>query len=130
MNIFAGNFSIEKDVEVPEIDYDIVKISQRNFFIMGGSEEIETSKHVLEFIESIFGKILAYDISIDTEEELEILSSEYEDGCYECVSFEGPHVSIEDILERFADSAEVACIREAGESKRYANKIIKADFLY
>ena len=130
MNIFAGNFSIEKDVEVPEIDYDIVKISPGNFFIMGGSEEIETSTQVLEFIESIFGKTLTHDMSIDTEDAVEILSTEYEDGCYECVSFEWPHIAIWDIIERFADSGEVASIREAEASSRYGNKIIKADFLY
>ena len=130
MNIFAGNFSIKKDVEVPEIDFDIIKISPGNFYIMGGSEEMENSEHVLEFIESIFWKTLSYDISIDTEEEVEILSSEYEDGCYECVSFEWPNVVISDIIERFADSGEVACVRESKTSERYGNKIVKADFLF
>lgn len=130
MNIFAGNFSIEIDIEVPEIDYDIVKISPKNFFIMGWSEEIETSAQVLEFIESIFGKTLTHDISIDTQEEVEILSSEYEDECYECVSFEWPNVSLQDIVERFADSWEVAVIREAEKSKQYGNRVVKADFLY
>ena len=61
---------------------------------------------------------------------LEVISSEYEVGTYECVSFEGPEVEFDDILERFAASSEAITIRQAEESKTYGNRIVRVDFLY
>ena len=130
MNIFAGTFTLENAREIPELDFDIIAIWNNSYFIMGADESLESSKDVIKFLETKIGKLKFHDISIESEDQLEILTSEYEDGTYEMVQFEGENVSFEDILERFADSAEVVCIREAQESKLHGNRIIKADFLY
>lgn len=130
MNIFAGNFTLETASELPELDFDIIPSGKKSYFIMGGDENIESSQGIVDMLEKEIGKIAFHDISIESESEIEILSSEYEQGTYECVSFEGENVDFADILERFADSAEVICVREAEQSKNHWNRIIKADFIF
>ncbi|MCD5375267.1 hypothetical protein LR010_02315 [Candidatus Gracilibacteria bacterium] len=130
MNIFAGNFSLEEKTQTPELDFDIVQTGEKSYFIMGAEEGLDSSEQVASFIQRYFGKLSTHDISIEGEDALEIISSEYEVGAYECVSFEGPTVEFDDILERFAGSSEAIVIRETEESKIYGNKIIRVDFLY
>jgi len=130
MNIFAGNFSISEPIATPDLDLDIVKTSETSYFIMGADEEISNSQGIVTFLETHFWKLESYDISIEWEDALEILASEYEWEVYECVSFEWPNVEFEDILERFAESEEVIVVREAETSRKYGSKIIKVDFLY
>lgn len=130
MNIFAGNFSIQEEVEIPDIDFDIIKTSSTSFFIMGADETIWDSKSLETFLKDQFWNLLSIDMSIESEDRVEILSPEYEGEVYECVSFEWPNVNFEDILERFVETPEAICVREAQESKKYKNKLIKVDFLY
>lgn len=130
MNIFAGNFSLEEKTQTPELDFDIVQTGEKSYFIMWAEEWLDSSEQVASFIQRYFGKLSTHDISIEWEDALEIISSEYEVGAYECVSFEWPTVEFDDILERFAGSSEAIVIRETEESKIYGNKIIRVDFLY
>ena len=83
---------------------------------MGAEENISQIEDLISILESFFGNIESYDISLEGEEKIEVLSPEYEDGIYECVTLEGPEVQFEDVIERFAESEEVVCIREAGIS--------------
>lgn len=55
---------------------------------------------------------------------------DYEDGSYESVTFEGPFVDMDDLIERFAESGEVLCVRELGISEKYRTQIVRVDFLY
>lgn len=130
MKIFAWNFLLQSSITTPDIDYDILKTGEKSYFIMGADEAINSSKDVVNFIEKEFWELIAYDISIETEDTLEVISSEYEIGSYECVSFEWPEVDFTDILERFADSHEAICVRECEVSKTYQNKVIRVDFIY
>lgn len=131
MNIFAWNITLKNKREtLPEIDFDIFQIDAKNYFIMGADEKINSSKELIIFLEKYFWAWESYDISIESEMALEILSSEYEQGVYECVSFEGPQVDFDDILERFAESEAAIVVREAEISKRYGNKVVKVDFIY
>lgn len=130
MNIFAGNITLKHKTKIPELDLDIIPAGDAGFFIMGADESLQSSQEVIDYLEKNIGELESYDISIESEDELEILSSEYEDWVYECVSFEGPETSFDDIIERFADSGEVICIRQAEDSKKYGNRVIKVDFVY
>jgi hypothetical protein len=93
MDIFAGNFSVEKKIAFPDLDYDILQTGETSYFIMGADESIKTSDDVLAFLSKEFGTVVMHDICIETEDTLEVVSSEYEAGSYECVSFEGPVVT-------------------------------------
>jgi len=130
MEIFAGNFLLKSSVTTPDIDYDILKTGEKSYFIMGADESIQSSQDAINFIKKEFWELEAYDISIETEDALEVISSEYETGSYECVSFDWPEVDFADILERFADSQEAVCVRECEVSKSYKNRIVKVDFIY
>lgn len=131
MKLFAGNFTLEEWKELPELDFDTIKINSKNYFIMWWSEELSSSQELLEFLENSIWRFAYHDISIDGEDSLEILAEEYpEEGSYECVSFEWPNVEFHEILERFAESTETLCIRECEESKLYGNRIVRVDFLF
>jgi len=130
MDIFAWNFLLKNKTDYPDIDYDILQTGEKSYFIMWADESITSSKDVITFLEKEFGPLESYDISIESEDALEVVSSEYETGDYECVSFEGPQVDFADILERFADSMEAVCVRECETSKVYGNKIVRVDFIY
>lgn len=130
MNIFAGNFSLKEKTQTPELDFDIIQTWDKSYFIMWADEELKSSEHVVSFIGNYFWELATYDISIEWEDKLEVISSEYEIWAYESVTFEWPWVDFDDILERFADSSEAISIRQAGKSKTYGNKIIKVDFMY
>ncbi len=131
MKLFAGNFTLKEEKELPELDYDIIKIDERNYFIMWGSEEFWSSDAVVSFLKKTIWDLAYYNISIDWEDSLEILWQElYEQGSYECVRIEWPNVDFQEVLERFSDSWEVICVRECGESKKYWNRLVRVDFLY
>lgn len=130
MDIFAGNVSFKNIVSLPQLDLDIIPAGEKTFFIMWADEDIKSSSDVVWYLEKNIGEVAFHDISIESEDTLEILSSEYEEWVYECVSFEGPETSFEDVLERFADSWEVICVREAENSWKYGNRVIKVDFVY
>jgi len=133
MNIFAGNMTLPWNIlQIPDLDYDIITLSQKNFFIMWGTENFSTVEELRADLEKSFWEISVFDVSFDRDDNrVEILSEEYpEDGVYECVSFEGPNVDMQDIIERFTDSAELVSVRKAGISPSYGNDIVKADFLF
>ncbi len=130
MEIFAGNFSLKSKIKTPDIDYDLLQTGEKSYFIMGADESIASSSEAIEFLEKQFGELESYDISIESENALEVVSSEYETGDYECVTFEWPQVDFADILERFADSMEAVCVRECESSKIYHNTIVRVDFIY
>ena len=131
MKLFAGNFTLKDPIDIPPLDYDIIKIDENNYFIMWGSEEFESSHDVIVFLRETLWELTHGDISIDGEDMLEILGQElYEQGSYECVSIEWPYIDFAEILERFAESGEVICVREAWVSQKYANRIVKVDFIY
>lgn len=130
MNTFAGNFTLEKgSIDTDTVDFDIVHAGDTTYFCMG-QIDIATSAELLKYFEEEFWKISAYDLSISTEDEIEVCAEGYDEGMYEMVSFEWKDISFDIISERFDEVEEVCVIREAEESKKYGNKIIKIDFLY
>ena len=130
MDIFAGNFSVSEKIEFPDIDFDLLQTGEKSYFIMWADEWVTNIIELQAFLTSIFWRLESIDISIESNDRLEVISSEYETGDYECVSFEGPQVDFSDILERFSDSMEAVCIRECERSKLYGNNIVRVDFIY
>jgi hypothetical protein len=71
-----------------------------------------------------------HDISISTEDKIEIINVAYEEWIYEVATFEWEEVTFAEIMDRFADFEEVISIREAELSQKFWNKTIKVDFVY
>jgi len=130
MNTFAGNFTLKQgSIDTEKAEFDIVASGENTYFCMG-QIDVETSEELKKYLEEQFWEFMYYDLSISTEDEVEICSEWYQDGVYELVSFESDSIDFEVIAERFQDVDEVCVIREAEVSKKYGNRIIKVDFLY
>ncbi len=132
--IFAGNIELQSSfTELPDItqipDIDMLSVAERVYFVMGDID-ISEREELLVYIETHIGPIESYDLSLESEDHLEIIANDYTDGVYECVSFEWPSVEFGDILERFAESESVVCVREAEESELHDNRVVKVDFMY
>ncbi len=133
MNNFAGNITIKWNPNISWLDFEYVEnLSKQGNKVLYVSwkTEIKTSKWIVEMLEEKFGELVNYDISIETEEKLKIFSSEYEEWVYELASFEWEQVDYNEILDRFREFDWVSCVREAENSKRFWNKVIKVDFIY
>lgn len=131
MNIFAGLIQLDKKAEnLESIDLDILDLGKNNYFVMGAFENAQNIEDVEKELGTIFPGIISADLSVEWEDRLEVISNEFEEGVYEQAVFMGPHTSFEDILERFADSPEVICVREVGNSPEFENKVIAVDFVY
>ncbi len=133
MNKFAGTLTFTGKVEVNKIqDKHLVVKSQDSeyttIFLLGNTKH-ETSEELIKSYN--IWELYAYDISISTEDNMTILNNEIDkEGLYEVASFESSEADLRDIIERFQDSFEVMCVREAEESEKFWNRIIKADFIY
>ena len=77
-----------------------------------------------------FWELKHYDISISTEDKMELVNDTYEEWVYELATFEWEQVDFNEIYDRFQDFEEVVCIREAEDSLRFWNKVVKVDFVY
>lgn len=134
MNTFSGTITFKEAIDTSKIQDKHVIVESMDAdgvtLFLFGQTKLSSSD---EFIDSYkkFGEILSYDISISTEDNIAILNTDYEkDGLYEVASFEWPEVDYKDIIGRFDEMFEVICVREAEESIRYRNRIVKVDFIY
>lgn len=133
MNTFAWNILLEWNKVVQWIDFDYIESLSKSWdklIFLYWETDIKSSKELKESLENILGDFLQYDISISSEEKVQLLWEGYEEWIYELATFEWEQVDFNEILDRFRDFEEVVCIREAEASSRYWNKCIKVDFVY
>jgi len=133
MNIFAGNFVLEWNKVISDLDFDYIETLGKSWdklvFIFGETE-LNTSKKIVDMLEEKIWKIKSIDISIETEDKIEIMNETYEEWIYELATFEWEQVDYDEIVDRFWDFEEVVSIREAEKSERFWNKVVKVDFVY
>lgn len=134
MNNFAGTLTFSWDISFNKIQEKHLVInpkeSDETTIFIFGKTRLESSEELIKHYGELW-TLEAYDISISTEDNMVMLNNEIDkDGLYEVASFESPEMDLRDIIERFQDSFEVMCIREAEESEKFGNRIIKADFIY
>lgn len=131
MNHYAGTITYTWDIKIDKIQWKILEIEGENttLFVFGKSKQ-ETSQKLLEDFQQA-GEIIAYDLSLSTEDRITQLNTDLEEAeLYECACFEWPAVDIKDIIERFDDTYEAMVVREAEISKKFWNRIVKVDFVY
>ncbi len=129
-NTFVWNITCTEPIqETDTYEFDIIPAWEKTYFVMW-EIDISSSEEVLEYFKKEFWEIEFHDISISTEDELEIWGQDYEQWVYEVVSFQGPEVDMEGICKRFEGTQEVISIRQAEPSERFWNRVIKVDFLY
>jgi len=132
MNIFSWNFTLKGNKKI-DLDFDFVETISKSWdkvVFVFGETELKTSKDLLDHIISQVWELKNYDLSISSEEKVEIINLAYEDGIYELATFEWEEVSFDEIYDRFKDFEEVVSIREVENSDRFWNKKIRVDFVY
>ena len=135
MNYFAGSITFAWNVTLSfknrsfNFVKNITKNKNSNVYFFWETEK-ETSKELLEYFKETISKdVLSYDLSIETEDKIEILEDEMVDWEYNVMSISWISTTFEEVLENFQDGEEVVCIREAEESKIFWNKVIKVDVI-
>lgn len=133
MNIFAWNITLKSNKEITWIDYDYVENFSKDWkkvLYIFWETEFTKSEELVDFFKEKLWELENYDISISTEDKIDILNSTYSEWVYELATFEWEETTFEEILERFNDFEEVVTVREAEISKRFWNKVIRVDFVY
>lgn len=132
MNIFSWNFTMVGNKKI-DLDFDFVESLAKNgdkIVFVYGETEMKTSSEIVEMLKSTVWELRNYDISISTEDKVEIVNLAYEEGIYELATFEWEEVDFDEIMDRFKDFEEVVSIRETEISERFWNKKIRIDFVY
>jgi hypothetical protein len=137
MNIFAWNITMSwnQNLDFNNSEFRAnfsefkINISMKVIFFIWKTQ-LKTSEEVVNLFKKILWELKNFDISISTEDEIEILNNFSGEWIYEVVTFEWENVTFEEIKKRFEDSEDVISIREAEASKRFGNRTIKVDFVY
>jgi len=133
MNHFAWNITFNWNKSINWIDFDYVeslwKSWDKTIFVFWETN-LSSSKDIVKYFEDKFWNLKNHDISISTEDKIEIIWESYEEWLYELASFEWEQVDFNEIVDRFKDVLEVVSIREAEVSNKFWNKIVKVDFVY
>jgi len=135
MNYFAGsitfkwNVTLSFDKRTFNFVKNMTKDNNSNVYFFWETIK-ETSEQLLDYFNEIIkGDIITYDLSISTEDKIEILEDEPLDWEYNIMAISWISTSFEEVLENFQEGEEVICIREAENSKWFWNKIIKVDVI-
>ncbi len=130
MNTIAGSVTFRWTIDINDFTIsNILDIRDKvgNIFIYWKTV-FQTSSEVLEYIKSkIQWDIIRYDISISTEDYIEVLTTDIDrTKSYLLRTFEWLNIDYAKVKEMVANDA-VISIREAEESTRFWNRIIKVD---
>lgn len=133
MNIFSWSVTLTWNKVISWLEFDYVenlsKTWDKIIFIFWDTE-LKKSTEVLDMLREKLWELKNYDISISSEDKMELIHSTYEEWVYELATFEWEQVDFEEIHDRFKDFDEVVAIREAEISEKFWNKKIKVDFIY
>jgi len=135
MNYFAGSITFAWNVTLNfknrtfNFVKNMTKDNNSNVFFFWETTK-ETSSELLAFFKEVVSSdVISYDLSIDSEDKIEILEDEQIDWEYNVMSISGINTNFEDVLENFQEWEEVVSIREAEDSKIFWNKIIRVDVI-
>lgn len=134
MNIFAWNITLKLSGDIPkDFDFDYLESNSndwyKNLYIFWETE-LKTSNDLINYFEKKLWKIKNYDLSISSEDKINVLPYDFEEWIYEVTSFEWEHVDFNEISDRFAEHDALFSVREAEISDKFWNKVIKVDFVY
>ncbi|MDD3303246.1 MAG: hypothetical protein PHN31_06845 [Candidatus Gracilibacteria bacterium] len=134
MNKTAGNITFEQKVKIDIENIFCVETinldGTYNYFFYGKTYD-NTSQEILEKLEhSAKVKSVNHDISISTEDKIDVYFNEQIKGVYTIISIEGKEETFESVLEKFSESSDfIVSIRETENSPRFGNRIIRIDIV-
>lgn len=132
MNIFSWNITLDGNKKI-DLDFDYVESLSKSWnkiVFVFWETDLKNHWELVAMFEKTLWPIVGHDLSISSENKIDILNWTYEEWIYEIASFEWEEVSFEEIIDRFKDFEEVVSIRESWISEKFGNKKIKVDFVY
>lgn len=132
MNIFSWNVTLDGNKKI-DLDFDYIESLSKSWnkiVFVFWETNLKSHWELLDMLKESLGPIIGHDISISSENKIDILNWTYEEWIYEIATFEWEEVTFEEIVDRFKDFEEVVSIREADISEKFGNKKIKVDFVY
>lgn len=134
MNKIAGTivykwFLDEEKLEALEYNCFDTPLETGNTTLLVFWETKSDVKKIKTELESLW-EVIHYDISHSDENRLMLLNKKIEWEVHESVSFEWIEAVYEAIIDRFAENYEVVAIREAEDSVKFGNRVVRVDFIY
>lgn len=135
MNSFAWSITFKWNVviKIKNKDFKIVKnltTAWNSNVYFYGETELKTKDELLKYFEENISKeILAYDLSISTEDKVEILDLDEIDWEYSTMTISWIETDFLEVLESFEENEEVVCVREWKINELFWTKEIKVDII-
>lgn len=137
MNEIAGSITFKwmLDIHFSDVKFHSVKNNtpdgNTNVYFYGRTN-LASSKEFIDYVSmSVGGEVVSVDISISSEDTLNLYTEDPMDGEYMLTSLEGISETFVSALDKFEwSSPSIVAIREAGKSTLFWNKIIKIDIVY
>lgn len=137
MNEIAGSitFRWRVDTYFSDIKFHSVKnntLDGNTNIYFYGKTNITSSKEFIDYISmTVGGEIISVDISISSEDTLNLYTEDAIEGEYILTSLEGISETFISACDKFEGSSpSIVAIREAGKSTLFWNKVIKVDIVY
>jgi hypothetical protein len=134
MNTFAWNITLKWNLLIPEdFPYDYIEnlsLSWDKTLYLFWETDFNSSEELINYFVEKIWELNNYDISISSEDKIELIPYDFEEWVYEVVSFEWEQVTFEEIKDRFLEHDAMFSVREAEESSKFWNRVIRVDFIY
>lgn len=137
MNEIAGSITFKwiVDTHFSDIKFHSVKnntLDGNTNIYFYGKTNLASSKEFIDYISmTVGGEAISYDISISSEDTLNLYTEESIDGEYMLTSLEWISETFASACDKFEwSSPSIVAIREAGKSTLFWNKVIKIDIVY
>ena len=135
MNSFAWSITFKWNVPLNIKTKDFVSIKNltivwdSNIYFYGETKLNSKNELLDYFKENISSEIIASDLSISTEDKIEILDLDEIDWEYWLMTVSWIDADFDEVLESFSENEEVVCVREWEINKFFWTKDIKVDII-
>lgn len=131
MNTFAGSITFDWQIDTKDLSFaHIINTCAlwQNIFVYGEGA-FASSNEVIEYIKQrISWDVLAVDISIETEDDIEVMTWETIPWKYRFIAFHG--MTMQDVSQEARQlSGNIISIREAEKSDKLGGRVIKIDII-
>ena len=133
MNKFAWNITLDWNKLIKDLGFNYVEnisLDWNKVLYISWETDKKTSEELIDYFIIKLWELTDYDISISTEDKIELVNSLKKEWLYELSTYEWEGIDFKTIAERFQDFDWVISIREAEVSNKFGNKVIKVDFVY
>lgn len=125
----ALNIKDQRELKHFHIVKNLTKIWDTNIYFYGEIDLNSKQDIINYFRENISENIIDFEVSLSSEDRIEILDLDEIDWEYNTMTISWIETSFEEVLESFSENEEVVCIRESNLNKLFWTKDIKVDII-